>query len=776
MTTAGAHDPSLQSWLATALRVPADPAWRMTVDGYQPALEHDSETRLAIGNGLLGVRGSLEIPTPASRPRTFIAGLFDTVPGKTPHSALVPGPDWLRLNLTAGHTPVTLDSGTTLVHRRTLDFQRGVLLTEWRQCVPSGQTIHLRALRCVSLANRSLALQIIQITVDQPTRLTLEACLAAPEDGLHAVPVAADLLAWRTHHSRRYLAATMSATLTIGAQRYQPLVQRVDRQCWQWLAQPNQPAICIRYVALARGETLGAAQHTVRAARAAARRAGPVKLLAAHEQAWAARWQAADVVVQGDAIVQQGLRFALYHLISAANPDDPQVSIGARALTGDAYQGHVFWDTELFLLPVYTLIWPEAARALLGYRWRTLPAARDKARRAGNRGAWYAWESTDTGTEMTPTEVTAPNGQIVLIRNGTQELHISTDVAYAVWQYWQRTGDDPFLLAAGAEILLETARYWASRATREADGNYHIRQVIGPDEYHEGVDDNAYTNGMARWNIACALQVANLLSVRWPERWAELQTQLGLTPQELEAWKAVGAGLVTGFDPATGLFEQFTGYFRLQPIDLAVYAERTAPMDVILGREQTQRSQVIKQADVLMLLALLWEQFPEHVLAANIAYYEPRCGHGSSLSPPIHALLAARLGDGERALRYLHQTAALDLQDVMGNTALGVHIATLGGLWQAVVLGVAGLSFDDQTIRCDPHLPPTWQCLQFPVQWRDRRIRVMVEQPPALTVTLETGPELTVAVGDRCRTIQPGQTIRWRRRAGEERWQEVGDV
>ena len=227
---------------------------------------------------------------------------------------------------------------------------------------------------------------------------------------------------------------------------------------------------------------------------------------------------------------------------------------------------------------------------------------------------------------------------------GKLEQHITADVAYAVYQYWHATGDERFLLDAGAEILLETARFWSSRAQPEADGHCHIRGIIGPDEYHERIDDNAFTNVMARWNIRRALEIATLLGERWPARWASLSTRLGLDDNELEQWRSVAETLVTGLDPKTGLFEQFAGFFSLEEINLADYAGRSVPMDVVLGRERTQRSKVIKQADVVALLALLPEEFGGDTGAANFHYYEPRCSHGSSLSPAMHGLVAARLG------------------------------------------------------------------------------------------------------------------------------------
>jgi trehalose/maltose hydrolase-like predicted phosphorylase len=464
--------------------------------------------------------------------------------------------------------------------------------------------------------------------------------------------------------------------------------------------------------------------------------------------------------VDGDEAAQKALRFAIYHMNSAANPDDEHVSIGARGLTGDGYSGHVFWDTDIFLLPFYIFTWPEAARAMLMYRYHTLPPARAKAARLGFRGALYAWESTDTGEETTPTFVIGPDGAIVPVRCGTDEQHISADVAYAVWQYWQATGDAKFLLDAGAEILLETARFWASRVVLEADERYHIRGVIGPDEYHEDVDDNAYTNVMAQWNLERGVEVAALLERRWPEHWTSIADRLQLDPDETAEWQTLASRLFTSVDPATGLLEQFAGFFDLEPVDIAAYEPRSAPLDLLLGHERTERSQVIKQADVVMLLAMLEDRFPEGVRRANYFYYEQRCGHGSSLSPGVHALVAARLGDMTRAERYFRETAAIDLDDTMGNASQGIHIGALGGLWQAVVFGFGGLSVEPKGLRAAPRLPVHWSELRFPFRWRGRVVRFVIQRDPALiTATLERGRSLRLTVGTAQLKLQRGESL-----------------
>ncbi|HXC78621.1 MAG TPA: glycosyl hydrolase family 65 protein, partial [Candidatus Acidoferrum sp.] len=434
------------------------------------------------------------------------------------------------------------------------------------------------------------------------------------------------------------------------------------------------------------------------------------------------------------------MRFAVYHLNSAANPADERVSIGARALTGDDYRGHVFWDTEVYLLPFFVLTWPEAARSLLMYRFHTLDGARAKAAGMGWRGALYAWESADTGAETTPEQVIGPDRQVIDILCGRQEQHISADIAYAVWQYWQATGDEEFLLGAGAEILLETGRFWSSRAELEADGRHHIRGVIGPDEYHEHIDDSAFTNVMARWNIRRALDAAALLRERWPERWTSLSCRLGLDDTELRDWRNVADTMATGLDIKKGLYEQFEGFFALEDIDLTDYAGRSVPMDLVLGRERIRKSQVIKQADVVALLGLLPEEFADDTGAENFRFYEPRCSHGSSLSRAMHGLVAARLGYAEMALRYFRQTAAIDLADTHAAIDGGVHIAALGGIWLTAVFGFAGLSLRRDCIALAPQLPPGWDSLSFGLQWRGRGLRIKIlpgEQ--VVEATLEVG-------------------------------------
>jgi trehalose/maltose hydrolase-like predicted phosphorylase len=748
--------------------------WTLVNEGYDGRRESTVESRFAIGNGFLGVRAARSISrasiwlsflggqTWTSWPRTYVAGLFDVPDTDPPVPALVPLADWLRVRVTLNGEPLLLRAGETPLHRRTLDLRRGLLIGDWRQRTPRGAAVHVRTLRLVSLADRAIGLQLVHLEIDgKPSDVTLEASFEGAGLGVQTMRLEQDLGMWRTAQSGQSVAMAGAVVLSAAGRELVPATPLPLTWRWNWTSAPGEAVWLTRFVAVARGDVPDDdPAATVRGALAGATSIGWRAVLSAHEAAWAARWSDSDIAVAGDIAAAQALRFALYHLNSAANPNDERVSIGARALTGDGYLGHVFWDTEVYLLPFYTLTWPAAARALLLYRFHTLRGARAKAAAGGWRGAMYAWESADTGEETTPDRVMTQDGKLVDVLSGKLEQHITADVAYAVWQYWQATGDDAFLCEAGAEILLDTARFWASRATLEADGRSHIRNVIGPDEYHEHIDDNAFTNVMARWNIRRGIEVANWLRTHAEKRWEELAAHLTLDETELAAWNTTAETLITGFDPATGLFEQFAGYFGLEDIDLTAYADRTMPMDVVLGRERVQRSQVVKQADVVALLALQAEQFPQAIRRANFDYYAPRCGHGSSLSRASHAIAAARLGDPALALRYFHDSTALDLSDATAGAAGGVHIAALGGLWQAAVFGFAGLSFGPDTLSFDPLLPDTWQQLRFAVQWRGRKIYVAIDAATGrFEAELRDGVAMALTICGAMHDLHPGQPL-----------------
>jgi trehalose/maltose hydrolase-like predicted phosphorylase len=753
------------------LEATPDPGWVLSHEGYDVLTENAVESRFALGNGFLGMRASRPVsrgPTWvswlgyirwASWPRCYVAGLFDRPNTVPPVPALVPVADWSRVRLVLDDKPQLLLDGEYLASVRRLDLRRGVLLSDLTYRAHAGITIAAGELRLVSLADREVALQLLRFSLDREgLDVTLEANFAMAGLGMEPLELDRDVCAWRTEGSGKSVAMAGSATLRADGTPLVPERSFSLRWIWRWRSVAGQVLELDRLVTVARSDRLADDPAPIATdALARSRALGWRGVLAAHETAWQDRWRASDAIIEGDDDLQRALRFAVYHLTCAANPQDESVSVGARGLTGDAYFGHVFWDTEIYLLPFYTAVWPEAARAMLMYRFRTLAAARAKATHMGYKGALYAWESADTGEETTPESVVGADGTRIEILTGKMELHISADIAYAVWQYWRATGDDEFFLQAGAEILLETARFWAFRAVLEADGGRHIRHVIGPDEYHEDVDDNAFTNVMARWNIARALEAIEVLKARWPDRAAALRDKLALGDGELADWRDAVARIVTGLDPKTGIYEEFAGYHQLEELDLSLYADRKVPIDVVIGRERTQRSQVVKQADVVALLALLPGEFPGPMAEANFRHYEPRCAHGSSLSAGMHALVAAKLGDADLALHYLRHAAAADLE-LDPNSAGGIRIAGLGAVWQAVVLGFAGLDLGGETISIDPRLPRQWRGISFAARWRGRPVEVRVAGT-LVRVAMPDGGPAEIRIAGRTHALKSGAAL-----------------
>jgi trehalose/maltose hydrolase-like predicted phosphorylase len=331
---------------------------------------------------------------------------------------------------------------------------------------------------------------------------------------------------------------------------------------------------------------------------------------------------------------------------------------------------------------------------------------------------------------------------VIRILTGELEEHIVADVAWAASEYACWTGDSEFLRGPGADLLLDTARYWASRVTVEGDGRGHIRGVIGPDEYHEVVDDNAFTNVMARWNL---------------RHGADLADELGLAPEAAD-WRQIAAKMIDGWDEETRLYEQFAHYRSLEPLRADEVAVPPFAADALLGKARVTGSQLIKQADVLMLHHLVPEEVEQDSLQPNLSFYDPRTTHGSSLSPAVHAALLARCGEPDRALVPFRMAARLDLDDLTGTTAGGLHLATMGGLWQSLAYGFCGLRPRRDLLTIDPQLPSDWSALTLnllfhgaPVRIRAEHDRVVIECTTPLTVRIGTSPPQS------CRA--PGRTF-----------------
>ncbi len=705
--------------------------WQVVETEFDPTAQHAKETLFTIGNGYLGTRGAFEEGYPGEQPMTLVHGLFDDVP--IVHTELVNAPNWINLTVLIDGERFRMECGTVLAYRRELELATGVLRRTVRWRSPKGHTVELAFERVASLADQHLlAVRCAITSVDFTGLVEVRAALPGFVDNagwLHWEWVDQALqgertayLGLRTKRTGLELGIAAHLSLTGAAPVY------TAQDCtWaptligQATLTPGATVTADKVVALFTAREAADVHVAALAKLAEAAAADYSVLRAASDAAWKTEWEAANVIIEGDDEADLALRYSLFQLLIAAPRHDNRVSIPAKTLSGWGYRGHVFWDTEIFLLPFFTYTRPELARNMLLYRYHTLPGARRKAAEGGWQGAMFAWESAATGDETTPRWVPTPDGQLVRIWCGDIELHITSDVAYAVYRYWQITGDDAFMRDYGAEIILDTARFWASRAEWDMeDDRYEINDVIGPDENHDHINNNAYTNRMAVWNLQIAQQVLAWLQAQHPAKAVALTTALDLTSERLVHWQHVIDYMFIPFDAATGMFEQFDHFFTLKSVDLQDYEPRATSMQAILGIEETQGYQILKQPDVLMLLYLLGDEYAPEVVKKNWDYYTPRTdlSYGSSLGPAIQAALAARQGDLAAAYRHFIHAARTDLQNARKNSGEGIHAATAGGLWQAVIFGFGGIHPTPAGLLAAPRLPAGWKRLCFKLRYR----------------------------------------------------------
>lgn len=638
-------------------RVPAvdeDPAWVVRISAADNLRRGVAEALLTLGAGGFATRGIAEEASPDGHPAVLATGVY-TASGAEQH--LLPGPSWTQLVI----DPPPVDDF------RILDLRTGVLVRE----EALSDEPPFRSLRFASLTR----LGVMALRAEGAAgRLGLGRPREQPHPDDHGydttVGRCGDAL-WTTTGDER--GPRIAAMARRSGARTADL-RTVERMA-AFSANPDGPV----------------APTAPQAALAEATEVGFDRLLTEHRSAWAARWGGANVRIPDDPAAELAIRYVLFQLwCNTARL--PELAVGARGLSGPAYRGHVFWDADVFVLPALATMDPAAAGGIVGYRRRRLAMAQARARGLGYAGARFPWESAATGEEVTPSYGSV-GVQRVPILTGELEEHITADVAWAAVRAAEWSGVAQSPAWDGFELLVETARYWASRCRRDAEGLAHIDGVIGPDEYHESVDDNAFTNVMARWNLRRAARVA-----------AEVD---GLAAERHE-WCELADRLVDGFDAATKRYEQFAGYFGLEPLVMADVAGVPTAADAVLGRDRVSGSQLIKQPDVLMLHHMVPDEVAAGSLTPNIDFYAPRTSHGSTLSPSVSASVLARAGRPDAALAMLDLAMALDLKDASGSTSDGLHIANLGGIWQAVLTGFAGVRVTGSTVHVDPSLPARW--------------------------------------------------------------------
>ncbi|HYW19317.1 MAG TPA: beta-phosphoglucomutase [Nodularia sp. (in: cyanobacteria)] len=707
--------------------------WILIETQFDPELLHSRETVFTIGNGYLGTRGSFEEGYIRALPATFIHGVYDDVP--VVYTELANCPDWLPLVININGDKFRLEQGEILKYDRQLDLRQGLLSRSVRWRSPSGKTVDIHFERFASLADQHVLGQRCQVTpVDFDGMIEIQISINGyPENqGFNHWEV---IDQGKTEQGIWLHSRTRSSLIDIGmAAKIAISGTEADLEV---RTAPGYPTLSATFLATSQQMVTVEKVVTVFTSRDVSQPVAAAQekladlpdyttLLQANTQAWNEVWQYSDVVIEGDSKAAFAVRYNLFQLLIAAPKHDEKVSIPAKTLSGFGYRGHIFWDTEIFILPFFTFTQPALARNLLSYRYHTLNGARRKASHYDYKGAMYSWESAVTGDEVTP-RWSLPSdfyGEDIRIWCRDHEIHISSDISYAVWYYWQATGDDEWMQKCGAEIILDTAVFWNSRVEFNAEQDrYEIRGVIGADEYHEFVHNNTFTNRIVQWHLEKALIVDDWLHQSFPERARELEDKLQLTPETKTQWEDIVAKLWIPYDSSTGLIEQFEGFFQLEDINWNDYEPRTQSMQAILGIEKTNKLQVLKQPDVLMLFYLMRESadFPynQKSLQRNWDYYAPRTdiAYGSSLGPAIHAILASDLGKSAEAYERFMQAAMVDLEDVRGNATDGIHGANAGGIWQAVVFGFGGIKLTESRPVANPHLPKGWTRLKFKLHW-----------------------------------------------------------
>lgn len=764
--------------------------WLIEETGFDIAKANVFETLFTVGNGYLGTRGTLEEGFKGECSGTFLNGVFDA--HDSPVIDLVNAPDWLALAVRVDGVRLDVQSCKVLDHRRALDIRQGVL---WRSTTfedGHGRRTRIETMRLASFDDQHICALRAEITAENHNAaIVIESGIDGRRFNLDRLPAYVGKpefhpeVKWEKWAKSKHLSEVArearqdsiylemetigtglrigyaAATLPSPPPRSRSVEQGYERigERFEFAPQVGETIRLDKLVAIyksrdANGDKIGT---RCRQALAAQRAAGFDAILRANRAAWEEKWADCDCMIVGDEAATKAVRFNVYHLLIAANMNDPRANIGAKSLSGEGYRGHIFWDTEIFMLPFFIYAQPKTARALMLYRYHTLNGARENARQNGFSGAQYAWESADTGVEVTP-KWTADG--VHRIWTGEEEIHVSADVAYGVLTYAQATGDTDFLLDFGAEILFETSRFWVDRLEYAADRDeYVLTRVIGPDEFHEHVDNNAFTNRMAQWHLVQASKVYAELAQSHPKALAKLAGKIGLHPDEVARWTEVADKIFIPFDESRSLIEQFEGYFSLKEVPVTEWDQNDMPCypagyDHFNAGETT----LLKQPDVIMLIYVLPDEFGDAVKKANYDFYERRTVHKSSLSPAIHSIIGIEVGDPARALQYFCRSAFVDLDNNQGNTQDGMHAASAGGTWQSLVFGFGGFRVLHGRMTFKPWLPAHWQELRFRLKWHGHTVsvrighetgRFLLEAPDGVSDEIDVFGEMVRLVANR---------------------------
>jgi alpha,alpha-trehalose phosphorylase len=734
--------------------------WRVRETALNLDLLAQSESVFALSNGHVGWRGNLDEGEPHGLPGSYLNGVYELHPLPYAEAGYgYPESGQTVINVTNGKLlrllvddePFDLRYGRLVKHERTLDFRRGVLERTCEWTSPAGTTVRVRSTRLVSLTQRAIAAVEYEVEpVDSRARVVIQSELVTNEslpdpdgDPRTAKALRSPLepeedqavgsrlrLVHRTRRSGLRVAVAADHVVDGPGEITTSSESNADvsRLTITSALEPGQRLRVQKTVAhgWSGARSRPAMSDQVEAALAAAAHGGWDGLLAEQRAYLDDFWARADVEVHGDEEIQQAVRFALFHVLQAGARAE-QRAIPAKGLTGSGYDGHAFWDTEMFVLPVLTYTAPKAVAEALRWRQDTLPAARDRATQLGLRGAAFPWRTIDgsEGSAYWPA--------------GTAAFHVAADIAHAAVRYTAATGDTDFERGTALELLVETARLWRSLGHHDPHGVFHIDGVTGPDEYSAVVDDNTYTNLMARSNLLAAADVC--------ERHPEEATRLGVDEEESATWRDAAEAVHIPYNEEIGVHEQHAGFTRHQRWDFAGTGADQYPLMLHFPYFDVYRKQVVKQSDLVLAMYTCGSWFDAHCdedqMAANFAYYEALTVRDSSLSACCQAVVAAQTGHLRLAYDYATEAALMDLADLEHNTRDGLHIASLAGTWMALVAGFGGTRREGDSLRFTPRLPEKFSRLAFRLQFRGRCLQVEIEAGKA-TYSLLIGQPLTI--------------------------------
>ncbi|PZE21844.1 beta-phosphoglucomutase [Paenibacillus xerothermodurans] len=759
--------------------------WSIREDEFLIQNNMRNEAVFAVGNGYIGMRGNFEEeyrgPEGTSISGTYLNGFYDSEPIHYPEDAygyarntqtMLNVTDTKIIDVLLDGERFNLFTGKILNYRRELHIKRGHLTREVEWESPTGKRISIKVRRIVCLQRKHVAAIHYEVTpVNFDGHVTFESMIngevtnlggkddprlgaAFAEQALRTEELDAQgTRAWIRHKTKN-TGFTLVAAIDHDVLSWEPYNLSVTTEAQKVKMSFQVPAKQGHTVALTKFITY----HTSRdipvkeIMRRAnddmdeAKRTGFPNLETEQQEFLDRFWHRADVQIEGDPALQQGIRFNAFQLLQSAGRD-AKTNIGAKGLTGEGYEGHYFWDTEIYVLPFFTYTNPEIGRGLLEYRYSILDKARDRAREMSQNGALYAWR-TINGEETS-----------AYYPAGTAQVHINADIIYAVQRYVNATGDEQFLLEKGAEMAFETARFWVDFGyfNPRRNGLFCIDAVTGPDEYTAIVSNNAYTNLMAQENLAFAYNTAIRMQEHFPEQFRLLSQRIDLGVDEIEQWKLAADRMYVPYDEELGITEQHEGFLDKEKWDFANTPKENYPLLLHYHPLVIYRHQVLKQADVVLALFLQSDHFTLAEKIRNYRYYEAITTHDSSLSPCIHSIVAAEIGLVEQAYDYFHQTARMDLDDINQNVKDGLHTAAMAGAWLSIVHGFGGMRDFGGELHFDPVLPEQWTGCGFRISYKGRLIDIHISRDTAAYTLLE-GSAMDIVHRASKVSLLPGRT------------------